>query len=161
MKLANEVTELDKCKYNLVIWGTPENNPLVRTLCGSAGNGGGDGDSSFPISWGADEIKLHSNGSSPIDVGQHTSFPSVSHVPIGCYPSPWAAADARYVCLNSGLTFREAHDHTNSMQNPKLPDWAILCIDDIGTPLLPLPSDRGERAGAVVACGMFDEFWRL
>ncbi len=33
-----------------------------------------------------------------------------------------------YIILNSGLTFREAHDKTNSLQNPKLPDWSILDI---------------------------------
>ena len=45
------------------------------------------------------------------------------------------------------------------MQNPKLPDWAVLRVDG--------DSDDGSvvalelAAGAVVACGMFDEFWRL
>jgi hypothetical protein len=54
--------------------------------------------------------------------------------------------------INSGLTFREAHDRTNSLQNPKLPDWAIL---DITQP----PS--AESAGKVVAADFFDEFWQV
>jgi hypothetical protein len=45
-------------------------------------------------------------------------------VPQMIYPSPFGAG--RYVLLNSGTTFREAHDTTNSMQNPKLPDWAVV-----------------------------------
>jgi hypothetical protein len=56
------------------------------------------------------------------------------------------------VVINSGLTFREAHDRTNSLQNPKLPDWAIL---DITQP----PND--ETAGRVVEADFFDEHWKV
>ena len=56
------------------------------------------------------------------------------------------------VVLNSGLTFREAHDRTNSLQNPKLPDWAIL---DVTQP----PS--AESAGKVVAADFFDDLWQV
>ena len=56
------------------------------------------------------------------------------------------------VVINSGLTFREAHDRTNSLQNPKLPDWAIL---DITQP----PND--ETAGKVVEADFFDEHWKV
>ena len=48
--------------------------------------------------------------------------------------------------------FREAHDKTNSLQNPKLPDWAIL---DITQP----PND--ESAGKVVAADFFNERWQV
>jgi len=56
------------------------------------------------------------------------------------------------VILNSGLTFREAHDRTNSLQNPKLPDWAILDITQPPT---------AESAGKVVAADFFDEHWQV
>jgi hypothetical protein len=65
------------------------------------------------------------------------------------YPSPWAKE--RYVLINSGPTFREGHDRTNSLQNPKLPDWAVI---DIRTP----PSDTAP--GRITDAGFFDEFWR-
>ncbi|WP_156345567.1 hypothetical protein [Verrucomicrobium spinosum] len=54
--------------------------------------------------------------------------------------------------INSGLTFREAHDRTNSLQNPKLPDWAVI---DITTP------PDAERAGNVVDAGFFDASWKV
>ncbi len=54
--------------------------------------------------------------------------------------------------LNSGLTFREAHDKTNSQQNPKLPDWAVV---DVRTP----PGDSAP--GAISAAGFFDERWQV
>jgi hypothetical protein len=57
-----------------------------------------------------------------------------------------------YVVLNSGLTFREAHDRTNSQQNPKLPDWAII---DMMQP----PDDVAP--GRIHDADFFDENWQL
>jgi hypothetical protein len=57
----------------------------------------------------------------------------------------------RYLLINSGPTFREAHDRTNSLQNPKLGDWAII----------DLRSDpNAEAPGKIVSSGFFDEEWR-
>ena len=66
------------------------------------------------------------------------------------YPNPLNSD--RYVVINSGLTFRENHDRTNSLQNPKLPDWAVL---DLSTP------PDGTAAGKVVDAGFFDESWTI
>jgi hypothetical protein len=77
------------------------------------------------------------------------------HVAIGCYPSPFASPGSpKYICLNSGFTFREGHDYTNSMQNPKLPDWAVVKVGPDTPP-------TAEAAGLIEACGFFDEQWRL
>ena len=57
----------------------------------------------------------------------------------------------KYLVVNSGLTFREGHDRTNSLQNPKLPDWAVI---DIRQP----PNDL--TPGKVVAADFFDESWQ-
>ncbi len=57
----------------------------------------------------------------------------------------------RYVLLNSGTTFREGHDSTNSMQNPKLPDWAV--IDASGS------APDATQPGIVLAAGFMDEQW--
>ena len=59
---------------------------------------------------------------------------------------------ARYIVLNSGFTFREGSNTTNSQQTPKLPDWAVI---DLGTP----PSAKWP--GLVVDAGLFDERWQL
>jgi hypothetical protein len=55
------------------------------------------------------------------------------------------------VVLNSGPTFREGHDRTNSLQNPKLPDWAVV---DLATP------PDAQTPGKVVDAGFFDEEWK-
>ena len=57
-----------------------------------------------------------------------------------------------YIVLNSGPTFREAHDRTNSLQNPKLPDWAIIDLS--------VPPD-GWSPGKIVAADFFDENWKV
>jgi hypothetical protein len=71
-------------------------------------------------------------------------------IPSLIYPNP--LNPERYVVLNSGLTFRESHSSTNSLQNPKLPDWAII---NIQTP----PDD--EKPGHAEAAGFFSESWQL
>ncbi|SVB47990.1 uncharacterized protein METZ01_LOCUS200844, partial [marine metagenome] len=62
------------------------------------------------------------------------------------HPNPLSSSHC--VVIHSGPTFRESHDRTNSLQNPKLPDWAIR---DLNQP------PNGESAGKVVAADFFDE----
>ena len=57
-----------------------------------------------------------------------------------------------YVVLNSGITSREGHDHNNSLQNPHLPDWAIIDVTVAPSRLAP---------GGVKAADFFDEAWQL
>jgi hypothetical protein len=59
-------------------------------------------------------------------------------------------AREKYVVLNSGITFRENHDRTNSLQNPKLPDWAIIDLTQ--------PPD-GNAPGRIADADFFDEQW--
>jgi pimeloyl-ACP methyl ester carboxylesterase len=73
-------------------------------------------------------------------------------VPVMVYPQPLPNRMGTYVVLNSGLTFREGHDHTNSLQNPKLPDWAIIDINQ--------PPDAFSP-GRIHDAGFFDENWQL
>lgn len=62
------------------------------------------------------------------------------------------ASPRRYIVINSGPTFREAHDKTNSQQNPKLPDWAVI----------DLTQDPDATApGRIAAAGFFNEEWEL
>lgn len=57
----------------------------------------------------------------------------------------------KYLVINSGPTFRENHDRTNSLQNPKLGDWAIIDLNK---------DPDGETPGKITASGFFDETWR-
>lgn len=73
-------------------------------------------------------------------------------VPSMIYPQRVRGQSYRNVVLNSGLTFREGHDRTNSLQNPKLPDWAIIDITQ--------PPDA-FAPGRIHDADFFDEQWQL
>ncbi|TDU69344.1 prolyl oligopeptidase family protein [Prosthecobacter fusiformis] len=133
VKKAADVTSDDMLRYTLVLWGDAVSNPLVAKvlLAGSTAK--------LLLTWTKEKLVL----------GPH-SMDGSTHVPVMIRPNPLEPRGT--VILNSGLTFREAHDRTNSLQNPKLPDWAIL---DITQP------PNAESAGKVVAADFFDEFWQV
>lgn len=128
VKPDTEVTADDMARYHLVLWGDPASNSVLAKLADR-----------LPIRWTTDAITA----------GQQ-SFAAASHVPVLIYPNP--ESPSRYVVLNSGPTFREAHDRTNSLQNPKLPDWAVIDLSQPPDALAP---------GKIVAADFFDESWRL
>ena len=132
LRKASEVTEQDIKDCHLNIWGTPSTNSLLRRLLVSKGV-------SDVITWNDKVLKI-GNQEGPVG----------SSVPVLCYPNP--LNPSRYVILNSGLTFREVHDRTNSLQNPKLPDWAILDI---------VQAPSAESAGKVIAADFFDSHWQV
>jgi pimeloyl-ACP methyl ester carboxylesterase len=132
VKSAKEITADDMKNHHLVLWGTPQTNSLLARATSHA-------DWPKPIEWNQQTIRF----------GEQSASAS-SHVPVFVLPNPMHPQ--RYLVVNSGLTFREAHDRTNSLQNPKLPDWAIL---DITAP------PNNESAGKVVAADFFGEAWEV
>lgn len=93
----------------------------------------------LPIVWTKDEIR----------VGKEKFKPTVN-VPVFCYPNP--LNPDRYIVANSGMTFREFSNVSNSRQIAMLPDWAVLKVDG---------AEDGIFAGKVMAEGFFDEQWQL
>lgn len=127
MKPDIEVTGEDMRKYHLILWGDRQSNKLLAQIADE-----------LPIRWDAKQI-----------VAGEQTFPSAGHALTMICPNP--LDEKHYVVLNSGTTFREAHDGTNSQQTPKLPDWAVI---DLSEP----PSDL--RPGKIVDAGFFDEYWK-
>ncbi len=127
-KKASAVTADDIKNYNLILWGDAAANSLTAKVLPS-----------LPVTWSATGVQVGGK-----------SFAGVTTVPVCIYPNP--LNPTRYVVLNSGLTFREAHSKTNSLQNPHLPDWAVL---DITTP----PDDK--QPGKVLDAGFFGEKWEV
>ncbi len=128
VKKASEVTDEDRQKYNLILWGDPASNSLIAKYLSGLG---------LPIQWTKDTL-----------LGKSRTYPTAGHLPVLIYP--YNEGFGRYTVLNSGPTWREAHSKTNSQQNPKLPDWAILDITSPPTP---------EAAGKVLDAGFFSETW--
>jgi len=133
VKKAADVTANDMLNHTLVLWGDSQSNPLISKMMRAAST------TKLPFTWSPEKLVL----------GKHT-FDGTTHLPVMTRPNPLEPRSL--VILNSGLTFREAHDRTNSLQNPKLPDWAILDITEPPT---------AESAGKVVAADFFDENWKV
>jgi hypothetical protein len=128
LKGDEQITDADIASSNLVLWGDPSSNKVMARIADK-----------LPIKWDAKQVILGSR-----------MFDSATHVPILIYPNP--LNPTRYVVINSGFTFREDANSTNSRQVPKLPDYAII---DIATP------PNGHSPGKIVAAGFFGEKWEL
>jgi hypothetical protein len=113
---------------NLILWGDPASNALLHLIAGK-----------LPLKWTKDTLEF---AGVKYDAG-HTA-------PILIFPNP--LSPTHYIVLNSGQTFREQANNTNSDQTPTLPDWAVV---DLRTP----PGPRWP--GQIVAAGFFDEQWRV
>jgi dienelactone hydrolase len=94
----------------------------------------------LPLKWTKDAVAL--GGASGM---------SAEHVPVLIYPNP--LNPQKYVVLNSGHTFHaDAFRGTNALLYPRLGDYALL---------RPSPTTADPLAVAVVAAGLFDEFWQV
>jgi pimeloyl-ACP methyl ester carboxylesterase len=113
---------------NLILWGDPKSNSMIAKIAGH-----------LPIVWTEKGIQL-----------KDKSWPADKFVPVLIYPNPF---DLRYyVVINSGFTFSKYGHLSNSMQNAKLPDYAVL---DMRVPIT-------ERIPKGVAhAGFFGERWEL
>jgi hypothetical protein len=87
--------------------------------------------------------------SKALNVGS-LEFDSNTHAAAFCFPNP--RNPDRYVVVNSGMTFREFSNVSNSRQIAMLPDWAVIDVSVDGDDIFP---------GKIVADGFFDEQWKL
>jgi hypothetical protein len=101
------VTPEDIAGANLVLWGDPASNSVLKQIADK-----------LPIRWDEKQI----------DAGER-KYANDKHALIAIYPNP--LNPARYVVLNSGFTFRDYAYLNNARQVPMLPDWAVV---DLSTP---------------------------
>ncbi|MCP4887034.1 MAG: hypothetical protein GY904_10530 [Planctomycetaceae bacterium] len=113
---------------HLICFGDFSSNQFLRDI-----------QAQLPLEWTPDSIKVGS-----------ATFDSSSHAPVLCYPNPRNAD--RYVVVNSGMTFREFSNVSNSRQIAMLPDWAVIDVT---------AKNDGLFAGRIAAEGFFDEQWQL
>jgi hypothetical protein len=123
-----DVTDAHIRDGHLVAFGDPASNALIRRVARQ-----------LPLTWSADQLALG-----------ELRVSATGHVPLLIYPNP--LHPEKYLVLNSGPTHREHHDRTNSLQNPKLGDWALVDVT--------VPPDA-EHPGRVIGSGFFDESWQL
>jgi len=114
---------------NLVLWGDPQSNKVLAKI--------------------ADKLPIRWNAEGKIVLGKQ-SYDASHHIPAFIYPNP--LNPKKYVVLNSSFTYREYDYLNNARQIPRLPDWAILDVDQPAT---------SQRPAGIAAAGFFDERWAL
>lgn len=122
------ITDADIASSNLVLWGDPSSNKVLARIA-----------EKLPIRWTPDGVALGSR-----------RFAAATSALIMIFPNP--LNPKKYVVLNSGNTFREYAQTTNSFQVAYLPDYAVV---DLTTP----PDSRWP--GKIAAAGFFGEGWEL
>ena len=113
---------------HLVCFGDFQSNQFLKTIA-----------QDLPIQWTRESLIVGTN-----------SYDPGLHAPVFCYPNP--RNPNKYVVVNSGMTFREFSNNSNSRQIAMLPDWAVIDVtsDEIGI----FPGKIADR-------GFFDEQWSL
>lgn len=101
-----DVKEEDIARNNLVLWGDPSSNAVLKKIADK-----------LPIQWTAEGIVV---GDKKYAAGEH--------VPVLVYPNP--LNPKKYVVINSGFTYREYDYLNNARQVPKLPDWTIVNLSE-------------------------------
>lgn len=102
------VTDAEIAGSNLILWGDPSSNAVLRKILPK-----------LPLTWDATKIDFAGR-----------EYPADATMPVLIFPNP--LNPEKYVVLNSGPTFREDALLNNSQQIPKLPDWSFI---DINTPV--------------------------
>ena len=121
------ITDADIKANNLVLWGDPSSNQVLARILAK-----------LPVQWDASALTFR---------GQ--TYDAAHHAPVLIFPNP--LNPARCVVLNSGIDFRDEAYGTNSLQTPKLPDYAIVDLREPPGPRWP---------GKIVDAGFFDEAWK-
>ena len=127
VKMDTELTARDHAT-NLILWGDPKSNAALAKVVDS-----------LPIEWTEKGIRI-----------KDKAWPADKFVPVLIYPNP--NNFQKYIVLNSGFTFSEFGHMSNSMQNAKLPDYAVL---DMRVPI----TERIQKG--VAHAGFFGERWEL
>jgi hypothetical protein len=123
------LTDADLGSKNLILWGDPASNRVLARLLATG---------KLPLTWDGKSLAFR---------GQ--TYDAAHHAPILIFPNP--LNPARYVVLNSGIDFREHAYGSNSLQLPKLPDYAIMDLREAPGPRWP---------GKIATAGFFDESWK-
>ena len=124
------ITDDDLANHHVVLWGDASSNRLLARMLTTK---------KLPLTWDARQL-----------IFRGRSYDAAHHAPVLIFPNPLSSPQ-RYVVLNSGIDFRDEAYGTNSLQTPKLPDYAIIDLREVPGPRWP---------GRIVDAGFFDAAWK-
>ena len=124
------LTDDDLANRHLILWGDASSNAVIAKILATK---------KLPLTWDAQRLTF-----------QGKSYDAAHHAPVLVFPNP-LSTQQRYVVLNSGIDFRDEAYGTNSLQTPKLPDYAIVDLREAPGPRWP---------GKIATAGFFDESWK-
>jgi hypothetical protein len=129
------VTEEDIRTKNLILFGDPGSNSLIRRALPS-----------LPLTWTQEELRFAGR-----------SYSSADHAPVFITSSPLPGAGEHYLVINSGHTFHERElASLNYLLFPRLGDWAVMKITSDASGWQPA---SGEFPEVPEQSGFFDENW--
>jgi pimeloyl-ACP methyl ester carboxylesterase len=134
VKKDTEITDADIASSNLVLFGDPSSNAILKRVTNQLG-----------IQWTAQNVTAGSQ-----------TFSADTHVPVFIYPNP--LNPAHYIVVNSGFTFH--NQSNNDMQNSKLSDWVVVDTAEPGAPDTQ-EQNTVHIPAAIKAAGFFDESWMV
>ncbi|MBM3761468.1 MAG: hypothetical protein FJW36_14615 [Acidobacteria bacterium] len=123
-----EITADDIANSNLILWGDPASNAVIAKVLPK-----------LPLEWNANKLAIGSQ-----------SCDAKACMPVMIYPNP--LNPKRYIVLNSAHTMREDSNVTNSQQTPRLPDAALVGLEEPPGPV---------RPGKILWADFFNETWAL
>lgn len=124
------LTDREMETSHVVLWGDATSNRVLARMLATR---------KLPLTWDARTVTLRGR-----------AHDAAHHAPVLIFPNPLTTA-ARYVVVNSGVDFREEAYGTNSLQTPKLPDYAMIDLRE--------PADA-RWPGKIVDAGFFDAGWK-
>lgn len=128
VKKDSEITDADIAASNLILWGDPQSNSVLARVLDK-----------LPMQWNAAKLSIGKE-----------SCDARSCMPVMIYPNP--LNPKRYIVLNSGPTMREDSNGTNSLQTPRLPDVALVDLNEAPGP---------SRPGKILWADFFNERWQI
>lgn len=120
------ISDADIASSNLILWGDPQSNAVLAKIA-----------EKLPVQWAKDKLVV--NGK---------TYDATTTAPVLIYPNP--LNPAKYVVINSSFTYREYDYLNNARQVAKLPDWAVVDLNQPKTSQVP---------GGISDAGFFGEAW--
>ena len=135
-----EVTEADRQKYHLILFGDPGSHRLLAEALPG-----------LPLKWTRETLEVDGE-----------RYSSASHLPVLIHPSPWEGAGGKYVVVNSGHTFHASEfSKLNYLLYPRLGDWAVVRYPAAEDQVLEGAQFLSGTGGVVLRAGYFNEDWQF